>query len=111
MVLFWLAGQGCQAVRGVASCGGLGVGALLLVAVVEVVLGALLLRRFGLTDTASTSFLAVGIVAVVAMAFFFSALGSVWMFLVLPLLTAAAYALSAWVTTVFVEGVADQDHR
>jgi len=103
VVLFYLAGVGCNAVRGVNSCGGLGVAALLLVSAVEIVVGAALLKAFALSDAASTSFLAVGMVAVIAMAFFFDALGSVWMFLVLPLLTGATFLVSWWISTSFVE--------
>ena len=51
---------------------------------VEVLLGAALLKAFGVADPTSTSFLGVGLVAVLALLFFLSALDSVWMLLVLP---------------------------
>ncbi|GAB3654287.1 hypothetical protein GCM10027596_05910 [Nocardioides korecus] len=103
VVLFYLAQVGCNAVRGVNSCGGLGVAALLLVAAVEVVVGSVLLKAMSLTETTSTSLLAVGMVAVIAMAVFFGALDSVWMFLVLPLLTGATFLASWWITHALVE--------
>jgi len=105
VVLFYLAQVGCSTVRGVNSCGGLGVAALLLVAAVEVVVGSVLLKALSLTETTSTSLLAVGMVAVIAMALFFGALGSVWMFLVLPLLTGATFLVSWWITHSIVEDV------
>lgn len=104
VVLLSLVGRACSAVRGVDSCGGgLGLLALLAAAAVEVVLGAVLLKGQQLSDSTSTSFLGVGMVAVVALALFFGALGSAWMFLVLPLLTGVTFVIAFWVTTTFVE--------
>ena len=112
VVLSFGASQGCESVRGVGSCGGVGLFALLAVLVVEVLLGAALLRAFGVVDPTSTSFLGVGLVAVLALLFFLSALDSVWMLLVLPLLTAITFLLSWWVTETFVEqGAGDDLHR
>ena len=104
VVLLWLVGRSCAAVRGVDSCGGgLGLLALLAAAAVEVILGAVLLKGQQLSDPTSTSFLGVGMVAVVALALFFSALTSGWMFVVLPLLTAVTFVIAFWVTTTFVQ--------
>jgi hypothetical protein len=112
VLLSFGASQGCESVRGVGSCGGVGLFALLAVLVVEVLLGAALLRAFGVVDPTSTSFLGVGLVAVLALLFFLSALDSVWMLLVLPLLTAITFLLSWWVTETFVEqGAGDDLHR
>ena len=78
----------------------------------EVLLGAALLRAWGVVDPTSTSFLGVGLVAVLALLFFLSALDSVWMLLVLPVLTAITFLLSWWVTETFVEqGAGDDLHR
>ncbi|MDQ6686373.1 MAG: low temperature requirement protein A [Actinomycetota bacterium] len=96
--------QGCQAARGVNTCGGgVGLFALIVILVIEVLVGAVLLRAFGVADPASTSFLGVALVAVIAMLFFVGALGSMWMLLVIPVLTGLTYLVAWWVTDTFVE--------
>ncbi len=92
----------CGAVRGVSTCGG-GPGFLILVAIVVlmVLLGARLLRAFEVPSSLSTSFLAVGIVAVLVMLLLLDVVLSPWMFLVVPVLGAAAYLLAYGVTTRF----------
>jgi hypothetical protein len=112
VVLSFGASQGCESVRGVGSCGGIGLFALLAVLAIQVVLGAALLKAWRLTDPTSTSFLGVGLVAVMALLFFLSELDSVWMLLVLPVLTAITFLVSWWVTETFVqEGADDNIHR
>ena len=104
VALSYVSQQGCEAVRGVGSCGGVvGLVALVAIVVMMVLLGGYLLRAWGLPDATSTSFLGVGLVAVVAMLFFLESIDSVWMFLVVPVLTAATFLLSWWVTETFVE--------
>lgn len=103
----------CEAVRGVSTCGG-GPGFLVLVAIVVlmVLAGALLLRLLGVSAGVSTSFLAVGIVTVLAMLLLLDVIFSAWMFLVVPLLSGAAYLLSHGVTTRFEnEDVGRRDWR
>jgi hypothetical protein len=92
----------CEAVRGVSTCGG-APGFFILVAILALMIlfGMLLLKAFKVNDPGSTSFLAVGIVAVVAMLTLLDAIYSPWMFVVVPVLSAAAYLLSHWVTTRF----------
>lgn len=94
----------CEAARGVSSCGG-GPGFLVLVAILAlmILLGTALLRAFGVRDPGSTSFLAVGIVAVVVMLVLLDVVLSPWMFVVIPALTAAAFLVAHWVTTRFDE--------
>ncbi len=70
VLLAWGASQGCESVRGVGSCGGIGLFALLAVVALEVVVGAALLKAWRITDPTSTSFLGVGMVAVLALLFF-----------------------------------------
>lgn len=112
VLLSFGASQGCEAVRGVGSCGGAGLFALLAVLAIEVVLGAILLKAWGIVDPTSTSFLGVGLVAVLALLFFLSSLDSVWMLLVIPLLTAIMFLVSWWVTETFIEQGADDNlHR
>ncbi|HSE55799.1 MAG TPA: hypothetical protein VLB03_08695, partial [Nocardioidaceae bacterium] len=93
---------GCEAVRGVSTCGGApGFFILVAILVLMVLLGAAILKTFGVSDPGSTSFLAVGIVAVVVMLTLLDVIFSPWMFAVVPLLSAASYLLAHWVTTRF----------
>jgi hypothetical protein len=101
--------RGCESVRGVGSCGGIGLVALLVILAVEVLVGAVILKAFQVSDATGTSFLGVGIVAVLALVFFLGSLESGWMFLVLPVLTAASFAASNWVTAALVEVPKDED--
>lgn len=105
------ASRGCEAVRDTSSCGG-GLGLLALVAIlaIEVVIGASLLKAWKIPDPFSTSFLGVGIVATVAMLTFLDSLDSVWMFLVIPVITGATFVLSWWTTVRFI-GEYDPDAR
>lgn len=92
----------CEAVRGVSSCGGVpGFFVLVAIVVLMVLLGAGLLKAFGVKDTVSTSFLGVGIVTVLVMLLLLDVIFSAWMFAAIPVLTAAAYLLAHWVTTRF----------
>lgn len=93
---------GCTAVRGVGSCGG-APGFLILVAILAlmVLCGLGLLKALRVSDPGSTSFLAVGVVTVVVMLVLLDVVFSPWMFVVVPLLSAAAFLLSHWVTTRF----------
>jgi hypothetical protein len=103
--------RGCEAVRGVGSCGGIGVFALLAILVVEVLIGATLLTACRVRDAVSTSLLGVGVAAVVIVLFLLGSLGDWWMVVVVPLVTAAGYVFSWWVTSRFVEVSDDDRHR
>ena len=96
--------RGCEAVRGTATCGG-SAGLVLLVVIMAllITLGGLMLRAFGVPDPTSTSFLAMGMVAVISLLFLLDVLLSPWMLAVLPLITVAMYAAAQWVTTAFVD--------
>ena len=100
--LTWAGLRLCEVVRGTSSCGGPGYLLLLGIVVAMVLLGALLLRAWGVPEAGSTSFLAVAMLAVVALL-----LGDVlfhwWMILVLPACSALTFAASQWVTATFVE--------
>ncbi len=104
------ASRGCEAVRGTDSCGG-GFGLLALVAIlaVEVVIGASLLKAWKVADPFSTSFLGVGLVAMLVMLFFLDVIDEMWMIGLIPLLTALSFLLSWWVTVRFVEEPAGYD--
>jgi hypothetical protein len=100
----FVAESGCDAISGSSGCGGgLGLLALVVILVLEVLVGARLLQLWRITDPYSTSFLGVGLVAMVAMLIFLEAIDSAWMLLVIPVLTALAFLLSWWVTVRFVE--------
>jgi hypothetical protein len=103
--------RGCEAVRGVGSCGGIGLFALLAILVVEIFIGAAILKGCRVEDSFSTSFLGVGVAAVVIVLFLLGHLGSWWMLVVVPLVTAAAYLFSWWVTTRYVDVRDDDRHR
>ncbi|GAB2979180.1 hypothetical protein [Nocardioides montaniterrae] len=104
VLLTWLSLRGCNAVRGTASCGG-GPGFILLILTFAlcVYLGAALLKAFVVPDPGSTSFLAVGLVAVVALLFLINVIQSWPMVIVIPLLAVAAFLTSVWVTKTFAE--------
>jgi len=95
--------QGCEAVRGTKSCGGPGVLLLVAILVLMVLLGGLLLTLFKVSDARSTSFLAVGVTTVVVLVTLMEELFSPWMFLIVPVISAASFSLARWVTTRFVE--------
>jgi hypothetical protein len=101
--LAWLAAQGCESVRGVGTCGSFGLVALIAILGIEVLFGAMLLRAWQITDPTSTSFLGVGSVAVLAMLLFLDQIDSVWMVLVIPVLSALMFLMSWWVTATFVD--------
>jgi hypothetical protein len=99
--------QGCEAIRGTSSCGGPGLFLLIAIMVGLVVVGGLLLRAWGVTDPISTSFLGVGLVAVVALLFLVDVIFSPWMLLVIPVIALCTFALSHWVTVAFIEPADD----
>ena len=103
---------GCEAVRGVSTCGG-GPGFFVLVAILAlmILLGAAVLKVLRVSASGSTSFLAVGVVTVVAMLVLLDVIFSPWMFLVIPLLGAAAYLTAHWVTTRFEGETSDTLRR
>jgi hypothetical protein len=93
---------GCEAVRGVSTCGG-APGFFILVAILAhmVLLGAQLLKAFRVEAPGSTSILAVGLVTLVSMLQLLDVIYSPWMFVVIPLLGSVSYLLAHWVTTRF----------
>lgn len=103
--------RGCEAVRGVGTCGGIGLFALLAILVVEIFIGAALLNACRVQDAFSTSFLGVGLAAVVIVLFLLSYLDAWWMLVAVPLVTAAAYLVSWWVSSRFVDVRDDDRHR
>lgn len=101
--LTWASLRSCESVQGTSSCGKVGYPMLGLILVVMVVVGALLLRLLRVRDPASTSFLAVGLAVVVALLVLVDHLLDRSMVVVIPLLSAATFALAHWVTRTFIE--------
>jgi hypothetical protein len=104
VLLTWGSLRLCDAATGTASCGG-GPGLLLLLAILIALtyLGGWLLRGFDIDDAGSTSLLAVGLLAVVAMLFLVDSLDEWSGVVAVPVVTIAAYALSWRVTATLVE--------
>lgn len=101
--LTWAALRGCEAIKGTSSCGGPGLLLLVAILIAMILVGSLLLRGFGVPDPGSTSFLAVGLLAVLALLFLVDALFNWWMVIVIPVLAILTFALSHWVTVAFIE--------
>ncbi len=101
--LTWASLRSCESIQGTSSCGKVGYPMLGLILVVMVVVGALLLRLLRVRDPASTSFLAVGLAVVVALLVLVDHLLDRSMVVVIPLLSAATFALAHWVTRTFIE--------
>ena len=101
VLLAWLAGVGCEVVRGTSACGG-GPGLLLLAVVLALLAlaGSALLRLLGVPHPGSTSVLAVGILAVLVLVFLLGSLDTWWALVTVPLASAVAFCASWWVTTV-----------
>ena len=99
----WLGFQGCEAVRGTSSCGtGPGMVALAVIFVLAVVVGAVLLSLFDVPDPGATSFLGTGLTGVVYL-LLLGALDNWTVLVVVPVVTAATFLLSWWVTTTYVD--------
>jgi hypothetical protein len=111
VALTTVAGRGCEVIRGVGSCGGIGLLALLVILVLEILLGAVLLQAWRLTDPTSTSVLGVGRAAVFVMLFLPESLESEWMFLVIPVLSVVTFLVSWLVTETLGESSIDELHR
>jgi len=101
--LTYLAMTGCEAIRGASTCGRAGFFPLVAILILMSLLGGVMLKFAKVSDPGSTSFLAVALLGVIALLALTDVIFSVWMFLIVPILCAPAYALSHWVTTRFVE--------
>ncbi|GAB3790571.1 hypothetical protein [Nocardioides ungokensis] len=100
--LVWASMHLCEVVRGTSSCGGPGYLLLLGIVVAMVLLGAVLLRAWGLPDPSATSFLAVGLMGVLAL-LMVDLLFNWWMIIVIPAIAAATFALAHRLTASFTE--------
>lgn len=93
----------CTAVKGTESCGNAGFPLLLAILVVAVLLGAVLLRAARVPEPGSTSFLAVGLLSVVALLFLIDQLLEWWMAILIPIVSVLTYVLAHWVTTTYIQ--------
>ena len=98
--LVWASTRLCEVVRGTSSCGGPGYLLMLAIVVAMALLGAVLLRVWHLPEPGSTSVLAVGLMAVVAL-LLVDLLFSWWMIVVIPAVTALTFALAHRLTASF----------
>lgn len=73
--------------------------------------GGWLLARFGVPDAKSTSFLAVGVMAVIVMLFLLDAIYDWWMVIAIPVVSVVAFIGSWWVTQSVVDDDTDVDTR
>ena len=101
----------CDVVRGTSSCGDAGFFVLVAILVVATVLGSALLRAWAVPDPGSTSLLAVGLLAVIALLFLVEVIFSIAMVAVIPLAAVASYSLSHWITTTFVDATEDDEEQ
>jgi hypothetical protein len=77
--------------------------------VLAVLAGGVLLRAWRIGDPLNSSFLAVGLVAVIAMLFFLNYIDQWWMVIVIPAVSLLTYVLSWWVTRTFIHDPADDE--
>ena len=73
----------------------------------RVLVGAALLRAARVPEPGSTSFLAVGLLSVVALLFLVGSIFQWWMVIVIPLVSVATFLLSHWVTTTYIDPAND----
>jgi hypothetical protein len=97
----------CSAIKGTSSCGGQGFFLLVAILIVAVLVGAALLRGAAVPEPGSTSFLAVGLLSVIALLFLVGSIFEWWMVIVIPVASVATYLLSYWVTATFVDPAND----
>ncbi|HLO35330.1 MAG TPA: hypothetical protein VK194_04580, partial [Candidatus Deferrimicrobium sp.] len=101
--LTWASLRLCEVAKGTSSCGGPGFLLLLAIMIAMVFLGSLLLRVTGVPEPGSTSFLAIGLLAVLVLLFLVDVLFAWWMIIVIPIFSVLTFALAHWVTTAFIE--------
>jgi hypothetical protein len=92
----------CTAMRGTSTCGKPGILILLAITAAAILLGALLLRIFGVDAYGSTSFLGVGLLVVLILVALVPVLDEWWVVIVVPALAMVTYVSSWWLTTTYV---------
>src|SRR3546814_13721799 len=92
---------GCEVIQGTSSCGSPGFFLLAAIMIILIALGSSLLGAWKVVDPTSTSFLAVGLLAVIALLFLIRVIFSPWMIVVIPLVAVVTYTASHWLTSLF----------
>lgn len=95
--------RGCTVLKGTSSCGGPGLFPLVAVVLLMVLLGAVLLKAWQVSEPRGTSLLGVGLLCMVVLVGPTGQVFSVWMFAAVPLICALGFAVAQWVTTRVVE--------
>lgn len=93
--------RGCEAIKGTSSCGTPGFFLLVAIMIILVAVGSALLGAWKVTEPSSTSFLAVGLLAVIALLFLVRVIFSPWMIIVIPIVAVVTYTASQWLTSLF----------
>jgi hypothetical protein len=106
-VATWIGLQGCEAVTGAQTCGGPGLLVLVAIVVGQIVLGAALLKLVGVPEAGNVSFLGVGLMVVIALLVLIDHLDDGWMFVAIPVVTAATFGFARWITTTYADDTDD----
>lgn len=99
ILLVWLSLQACSSVRGVSSCGGVGLLAIVLTLVAQGAVGTVLLGLLGVASARSTAVLGIGVASFVAMVLLYASLPGPWLSVALLVVTPAAFLLAEGVTS------------
>lgn len=99
----WFSGTVSQWTRGTSSLGDKGAIILIAVFALAIIVGGYLLRLAGARSPFTISFLGSALVAVLSMLFLTDLFVHAWGVIIVVILTAAAYALSYWVTTNYID--------
>ncbi|MGH3447634.1 MAG: hypothetical protein ACRDQA_06785 [Nocardioidaceae bacterium] len=96
--LVWAGLHGCDAVRGRPSCGGWGIGMLVIIVVVMLLVGAMVGKVLQVPDAGVVAFFGVTLALILMLLFAVDHAFSIWMVVVLPLVTAACFAAASVLT-------------
>lgn len=99
----WFSGTVSQWTRGTSSLGDKGAIILIAVFALAIIVGGYLLRLAGARSPFTISFLGSALVAVLSMLFLTNVFTHAWGVIIVVILAAAAYALSYWVTTNYID--------
>lgn len=99
----WFSGTVSQWTRGTSSLGDKGALILIAVFALAIIVGGYLLRLAGARSPFTISFLGSALVAVLSMLFLTDVFAHAWGVIIVVILAAAAYALSYWVTTNYID--------
>jgi len=101
--LYYATGQGCLWLRGPGGCGGIGLLSTITLLLISGAVGAGLLWAFHQRDPVSTSYLGIGLMAMVVMLTVMRQLDNWWMVAFIPALTAGCYLTAWWLTSIIIK--------